>query len=143
MSAAAQVRWRLRVRMAESGVYTLVGLQDRLAMRGVKVSQVQLGRWAKQQPPARLSLKVLVGLCEALDCTLNDLMTITPAEAAVTPAPLAPPAPSAPAGRVRKPQEAAVASDGEAPPAPAPSIQSVIGPSLRALPRHVLAKGNS
>ncbi|QSX74457.1 helix-turn-helix transcriptional regulator [Lysobacter arenosi] len=113
---------------------TLVGLQGRLSTHGVKVSQVQLGRWAKPQPPARLSLKVLVGLCEALDCTLNDLLTITPVEAAV---------PADPVARVRKPQVAAVATDSEVAPTPAPSTHSTVGPTLRALSRHALAKGNS
>lgn len=145
MSRRVQVGWRLRVRMAESGVNTLVGLHHRLSTHGVKVSQVQLGRWAKQ-PPARLSLKVLVGLCEALDCTLNDLLTITPVEAPMMPEPLAP---RAPAARMRKPKVSAVAAESVEPltPAPAPalppSINQTVGPTLRALPRHALAKASS
>lgn len=140
MSPGVQVRWRLRVRMAESGVNTLVGLQGRLSTHGVKVSQVQLGRWAKPQPPARLSLKVLIGLCKALDCTLDDLLTITPVEAVVVPEPLAP---RAPVARVRKPQVAATATAREASPTQMTSPDSTVGPTIRALPRHLLAKGNS
>lgn len=66
--------WRLRLRMAEQGMYATSDLQPLLAERGVHLSREQVFRLVTR-PPQRLSMDTLVALCDILSCTPNDLIT--------------------------------------------------------------------
>lgn len=96
-------RWQLRHRMAEQGMFQTSDLVPRLAERGVVLSREQVYRLVTR-PPQRLSIDILVALCDILDCTPNDL--IKP-EVVNTP--------------VRKPS-----GGGDAGPAPVPPRRSVV-----------------
>lgn len=65
--------WHLRQVMANRGLFTTTSLSPLLAERGVHLSPAQVHRLVTQVPE-RLSLKVLVALCDALECTSTDLI---------------------------------------------------------------------
>lgn len=65
--------WKLRVRMAEHGMFATKDLRDALAERGVKLSDSQVWRLVTGRPE-RLNLTLLVTLCDILDCTPGDLI---------------------------------------------------------------------
>lgn len=65
--------WRLRALMAEREMFQTSDLVPRLAERGVVLSREQVYRLVTQ-PPQRLSMDILVALCDILDCTPNDLI---------------------------------------------------------------------
>lgn len=65
--------WHLRARMAERQMYATTDLQPLLAERGVSLSREQTYRLVTGQPQ-RLSMTILVTLCDILDCTPNDLI---------------------------------------------------------------------
>ena len=73
MTRHVKARWMLRERMAERDLWKTTELAPLLAERGVHLSATQIYRLVTQ-PPERLSLAVLVALCDALDCTPNDLI---------------------------------------------------------------------
>lgn len=66
-------RWLLRERMAEQGMWKTTGLAPLLADRGIHLSNVQIYRLVSGTPE-RLSLPILVALCDILSCTPNDLI---------------------------------------------------------------------
>jgi len=66
-------RWRLRDLMADRQMFHTSDLQPLLAERGVTLSREQVYRLVTQ-PPQRLSLDILVALCDILACTPNDLI---------------------------------------------------------------------
>ena len=66
-------QWHLRVRMAEAGMYATTDLTPLLAERGVVLSAAQTYRLVTGTPE-RLSLRILMALCDILDCTPNDLI---------------------------------------------------------------------
>lgn len=70
--------WRLRLRMAERGIFTSKPLAALLAEHGIRLSESQVWRLVTGKPE-RLNLHTLVVLCKILDCTPNDL--IQPVEA--------------------------------------------------------------
>ncbi len=82
MTRRIEVRWLLRERMAERGMWKTTDLAPLLAERGIQLSATQIYRLVTHRPE-RLSLPVLVARCDALECTPNDLIE---AEAQATPA---------------------------------------------------------
>jgi len=68
--------WHLRLRMAERGLFATSDLVPLLGERGIHLSREQVYRLVTS-PPQRLSMDVLAALCDILDCTPNDLITVT------------------------------------------------------------------
>jgi DNA-binding Xre family transcriptional regulator len=66
-------RWRLRLKMAERGMFATTELRPLLAERGVVLSREQVYRLVTGVPE-RLSLRTLAALCDILDCTPADLV---------------------------------------------------------------------
>jgi DNA-binding Xre family transcriptional regulator len=97
--------WRLRLRMAEKGMYATSDLIPLLAERGVHLSREQVFRLVTQ-PPQRLSMDTLAALCDILGCTPNDLIEIAVVQATVRKAAgsTAGPAPAARRTTVRRPR---------------------------------------
>ena len=65
--------WHLRAKMAEQGMFSTTDLQPLLAERGIALSREQVYRLVSGQPQ-RLSMSILVALCDILGCTPNDLI---------------------------------------------------------------------
>lgn len=65
--------WHVRQRMAERNLFQTSDLVPLLAERGVTLSREQIYRLVTQ-PPQRLSMDVLAALCDALECSPNDLI---------------------------------------------------------------------
>lgn len=78
--AKLDYRWRLREVMAARGLWQTTDLAPLLRARGIDLSAPQVYRLVTQTPE-RLSLKTLMALCDALDCTSTDL--IEPVEVAI------------------------------------------------------------
>src|SRR5215813_7569924 len=68
-------RWNLRKVMAEREMYQTSDIVPLLAERGIHLSREQVFRLVTQ-PPQRLSMDALAALCDILDCTPNDLISI-------------------------------------------------------------------
>lgn len=66
-------RWRLREVMAARGLWQTTDLAPLLAERGIELSSTQVYRLVTQTPE-RLSLRILMALCDALECTSTDLI---------------------------------------------------------------------
>jgi DNA-binding Xre family transcriptional regulator len=66
-------RWQRRDLMADHQMFQTSNLGPLLGERGVTLSREQVYRLVTQ-PPQRLSMDVLVALCDILDCTPNDLI---------------------------------------------------------------------
>jgi DNA-binding Xre family transcriptional regulator len=67
--------WQLRSLMADRGMFQTSDLVPLLAERGVTLSREQVFRLVTQ-PPQRLSMDVLAALCDILECTPSDLITV-------------------------------------------------------------------
>lgn len=65
--------WRLRVLMAEHGMFKAGDLAPRLAEHGVRLSDSQVWRLVTGRPE-RLNLRLLMVLCEILDCQPGELV---------------------------------------------------------------------
>jgi DNA-binding Xre family transcriptional regulator len=65
--------WRLRMLLAERGIWSHGELVPLLAERGVRLSGSQVWRLVTGKPE-RLNLHTLMVLCDILDCTPNDLI---------------------------------------------------------------------
>lgn len=74
--------WRLRLLMAEHGMFKATDLQPRLAEHGIELSSSQVWRMVTGRPE-RLNLRVLVVLCEILDCQPGELVRRTDVAAPV------------------------------------------------------------
>lgn len=66
-------RWRLRDLMADQQMFQTSNLVPLLAERGITLSREQVYRLVTQ-PPQRMSMDILVALCDILACTPNDLI---------------------------------------------------------------------
>jgi len=66
-------RWRLREVMAARGMFMTTELAPLLEARGITLSPAQVYRLVTQVPE-RLSLRILMALCDALECTSVDLI---------------------------------------------------------------------
>lgn len=73
MSGRVDYEWRLRLLLAERGVFHAADLTPLLAGHGVRLSESQVWRLVTGKPE-RLNLHTLMVLCEILDCTPNDLI---------------------------------------------------------------------
>lgn len=73
MGGAVDYEWRLRLLLAEHGVFQASELTPLLAERGVRLSDSQVWRLVTGKPE-RLNLHTLMVLCDILDCTPNDLI---------------------------------------------------------------------
>lgn len=65
--------WRLRLLLAERGVFHASDLGPLLAAHGVTLSESQVWRLVTGKPE-RLNLHTLMVLCDILQCTPNDLI---------------------------------------------------------------------
>lgn len=74
-------KWNLRAVMATRGIFQTTKLGPLLAERGVDLSREQVFRLVTNTP-SRVSLHVLAALTDALECTLDDLITVTRREVA-------------------------------------------------------------
>jgi DNA-binding Xre family transcriptional regulator len=70
---ALDYEWRLRVVMAERGMFNTTDLQPRLVEHGIRLSDSQVWRLVTGKPE-RLSLQVLIVLCEILACEPGELI---------------------------------------------------------------------
>lgn len=75
MTRKMGIRWNLRLRMAEKGMFQTSDLVPLLAERGVHLSREQVFRLVTQ-PPQRLSMDTLAALCDILGCSPNDLIEV-------------------------------------------------------------------
>lgn len=66
-------QWKLRQLMAAHEMWKTTQLAPLLRERGVELSSAQIYRLVAEKPE-RLSMKVLVALCDIFDCTPNDLI---------------------------------------------------------------------
>jgi DNA-binding Xre family transcriptional regulator len=73
MTAKLDYRWHLRQIMASRGMFATTDLIEPLAMRGITLSSSQVYRLVTETPE-RLSLKILMALCDILDATMEDLI---------------------------------------------------------------------
>ena len=73
MANELNYEWRLRLRLAERGIFTSKPLVALLADRGIRLSESQVWRMVTGKPE-RLNLQVLIALCAILECTPNDLI---------------------------------------------------------------------
>lgn len=73
MTGNLDYRWRLRELMAQRGLFVTADLAPLLAAHGIKLSDSQVWRLITGRPE-RLNLRVLIVLCEILDCTSGDLI---------------------------------------------------------------------
>jgi len=69
------IRWHLRLRMAEKGLFQTSDLVPLLAERGIHLSREQVYRLVTQVPQ-RLSTDTLAALCDILECQPNDLIEV-------------------------------------------------------------------
>ena len=75
MTKKMGIRWHLRIRMAEKGLFQTSDLVPLLAERGIHLSREQVYRLVTQVPQ-RLSTDTLAALCDILECQPNDLIEI-------------------------------------------------------------------
>src|SRR6187549_547772 len=73
MAAKLDYRWHLRTVMAERGMFATTDLIEPLARRGIRLSSSQVYRSVVERPE-RLSLKILMALCDILDCAMDQLI---------------------------------------------------------------------
>jgi DNA-binding Xre family transcriptional regulator len=75
--------WRLRALLAEKGIFNAQALRPELERYGLGLSATQVWRIVTGKPE-RLNLRLLMVLCDLLECTPNDL--IRPVEESINPA---------------------------------------------------------
>jgi DNA-binding Xre family transcriptional regulator len=73
MARRLEYRWHLRSLMAARNMFSTTDIAPLLAERGVVLSAAQVYRLVTGTPQ-RLSLNILVAVCDILDCTPNDLI---------------------------------------------------------------------
>jgi DNA-binding Xre family transcriptional regulator len=73
---AIDYEWRLRLLMAERGMFKATDLAPRLAEHGVRLSDSQVWRLVTGRPE-RLNLRLLMVLCEILGCEPGELVRRT------------------------------------------------------------------
>jgi DNA-binding Xre family transcriptional regulator len=73
---AVDYEWRLRVLMAENGMFKAIDLAPRLAEHGIQLSDSQVWRLVTGRPE-RLNLRLMVVLCEILGCEPGELVKRT------------------------------------------------------------------
>ena len=73
MARKLDYRWHLRQVMADRGMFATTDLIEPLARRGIRLSSSQVYRLVVERPE-RLSLKILMALCDILDCSMTELI---------------------------------------------------------------------
>jgi DNA-binding Xre family transcriptional regulator len=73
MAARLDYRWHLRKVMADRGMFSTTDLIGPLAQREITLSSSQVYRLVVERPE-RLSLKILMALCDILDCSMDELI---------------------------------------------------------------------
>jgi len=73
---AVDYEWRLRVLMAEHGMFKATELTPRLREHGIRLSDSQVWRLVTGRPE-RLNLRLLMVLCDILDCQPGELVRRT------------------------------------------------------------------
>jgi DNA-binding Xre family transcriptional regulator len=73
---AVDYEWRLRVLMAENGMFRAIDLAPRLAEHGIRLSDSQVWRLVTGRPE-RLNLRLMMVLCEILGCEPGELIKRT------------------------------------------------------------------
>lgn len=73
MARKLDYRWHLRQVMADRGMFATTDLSAPLAERGIGLSSSQVYRLVVERPE-RLSVKVLMALCDILDCSMVELI---------------------------------------------------------------------
>jgi DNA-binding Xre family transcriptional regulator len=73
---AIDYEWRLRVLMAENGMFRAIDLIPRLREHGIRLSDSQVFRLVTGRPE-RLNLRLLMVLCEILGCEPGELVRRT------------------------------------------------------------------
>jgi DNA-binding Xre family transcriptional regulator len=71
------VKWNLRLRAAERGIWKSAQVRRMLAEAGLEISAGKMSSWWASTPPT-MRLDELDVLCTVLGCTPNDLMTPEP-----------------------------------------------------------------
>jgi DNA-binding Xre family transcriptional regulator len=71
------MKWSLRLRAAERGIWKSAELRRMLAEAGLEISAGKMSSWWAGIPPT-MRLEELDVLCAVLECTPNDLMTPEP-----------------------------------------------------------------
>ncbi len=79
--------WRLRLLMAERGMFKAIDLSPRLAEHGIRLSDSQVWRLVTGRPE-RLNLRLLMVLCETLGCEPGELVRGTRHAAALAKEPV-------------------------------------------------------
>jgi DNA-binding Xre family transcriptional regulator len=74
MSRHVRMQWNLRQVMADRGLFQTSELMPLLAERSIHVSREHVYRLVTRDPQ-RINVDILAALCDALSCTLDDLMT--------------------------------------------------------------------
>lgn len=73
MTAKLDYRWHLRAMMASHGMFATTDLIEPLARRGIRLSSSQVYRLVTEKPE-RLSLKILMALCDIFEATMDELI---------------------------------------------------------------------
>jgi DNA-binding Xre family transcriptional regulator len=73
MARKLDYRWHLRQVMADRGMFATTDLIPPLLARGIRLSSSQVYRLVVDRPE-RLSLKILMALCDILDASMTELI---------------------------------------------------------------------
>jgi DNA-binding Xre family transcriptional regulator len=73
MTAKLDYRWNLRQVMASRDMFATTDLIPALRQRGTELSSSQVYQLVVERPE-RLRLKVLMALCDILECSMEDLI---------------------------------------------------------------------
>jgi putative transcriptional regulator len=71
------MKWQLRLRAAERGIWKSAQMRRMLADAGLEISAGKMSSWWATSPPT-MRLDELDVLCSVLECTPNDLLTPEP-----------------------------------------------------------------
>ncbi|MGW2836128.1 helix-turn-helix domain-containing protein [Streptomyces sp. NPDC001286] len=89
------VRWELRLRAAERGVFKAVEMRRLLAAAGLEVSTGKMSAlWSTRVAPVSVRLDDLEVICRVLECDASDLLVLDPAPGPPAPGPPALPLPA-------------------------------------------------
>ncbi|WP_333740745.1 helix-turn-helix domain-containing protein, partial [Streptomyces sp. IBSBF 2806] len=88
------LRWELRLRAAERGVFKAVEMRRLLAGAGLEVSAGKMsGLWSATRAPVSVRLDDLEVICRVLDCDPAALLVLDPAPGPSAPEPSTEPSP--------------------------------------------------
>lgn len=76
MNRQVDYTWRLAELMAARGMHNSTELIPLLNERGIQLSRPQVYRIVHQRPE-RVSLQLISALCDIMQCSVDDLVTVT------------------------------------------------------------------